>query len=356
MGRKRLTLGIVAIAIASITALGSTGVVYAAAPPKELQPNCVLVVATVQCTFSYSGTDGSDGSAQSFTTPAGVRTLTIEAWGAEGGGGDLQSLGGHAKGTITVAADAILAVRVGGQPTTAAGGFNGGGTGTPAGGGASDVRIGGDSVGDRVIVAGGGGGTGEVSVNGSTISLLGGYGGGDAGGDGVCDFPHVGLSFPGCGGGGSSSTGGAPGSSTCQGGLSVVTTIAAEPGSFGAGGNAATETCGAGTQTFTFVGAGGGGGWFGGGGGGASASLALLAFIVGGGGGGAGHVSPFATDTVNEPAVRSGSGAVLISYADTPPSKFACRHGGWRSWVNSRGRAFRDAKSCVTWVERHRKP
>ena len=92
----------------------------------------------------------------------------LEVWGAQGGsvygtGG----LGGYSVGTLTVAAQKPLYIYVGSQPSSTAGGWNGGGSGSAddrilvygsGGGGASDIRYNGTALGNRVIVAGGGGG------------------------------------------------------------------------------------------------------------------------------------------------------------------------------------------------------
>lgn len=120
------------------------------------------------------------GAVQTVTLPKGVYKL--EVWGAEGGGSRLSGnsdsglggLGGYSTGTITIEKNTAIYVYVGGAGGSstngnAAGGFNGGGQGYASGfsepgnggGGASDIRIGADSLYNRVIVAGGGGGGGE---------------------------------------------------------------------------------------------------------------------------------------------------------------------------------------------------
>lgn len=140
--------------------------------------------AVVGQTFSCNGTTGADGSVQSFTVPAGICTVTVDVYGAQGGSGSATigpgGLGGRATATIAVTPDEVLEVRVGGQGltggTAGSGGFNGGNGGALSnvvggGGGASDVRQGGDDSGDRVVVAGGGGGGGGVSTaEGSSLS------------------------------------------------------------------------------------------------------------------------------------------------------------------------------------------
>ena len=128
-------------------------------------------------TFSYNGTTGSDGSVQTFTAPT-TDSYTFEVWGAQGGNYDTYygGLGGYSKGTVNLEKGTKLYIYVGGTPATnssnrtaVTGGFNGGGNGYnryynstytygQGGGGATDIRIGTDSLYARVIVAGGGGG------------------------------------------------------------------------------------------------------------------------------------------------------------------------------------------------------
>src|SRR5947207_259724 len=88
---------------------------------------------------------------QTFTVPAGVFSITIDAWGAQGGAGGSGGsggLGGHATATISVTPGQVLQVIVGGQGVGLTAGCNGGGVGGDAvfdgggGGGASDVRTG----------------------------------------------------------------------------------------------------------------------------------------------------------------------------------------------------------------------
>jgi hypothetical protein len=107
-------------------------------------------------TFNFTG------AAQTWTVPAGLTEATFDLYGAQGGGipGDplfLPGLGGRATATIAVTPGASIQVNVGGQGGIfgGGGGFNGGG------GGASDIRIGGTALTDRVLVAGGGGGSGN---------------------------------------------------------------------------------------------------------------------------------------------------------------------------------------------------
>jgi len=131
--------------------------------------------------LSYDGTDGTDGSVQQVELPPG--TYLIRMWGAQGGhryedDEEYGGKGGFAEGKITLTETTMVNVRVGGYPANNTdGGYNGGGDGgIGPGGGASDMRIGGDELTDRVLVAAGGGGGYGGDV--------GGYGGGLIGGDG----------------------------------------------------------------------------------------------------------------------------------------------------------------------------
>ena len=189
--------------------------------------------------FNYTG------STQSKTLKPG--TYTIECWGGQGGtySSYIGGYGGYSKGTITLAKTTTVYVSVGGagssSSTTA--GFNGGGTGISSGrggGGATDVRIGQNSLYSRVIVAGGGGGAGVTSANANPC----GCGGGEYGGDGYYNDTTgsytIGQNR--CGGSASQTAGGKTWSTSTQ-------------ATFGQGGNASGYSCG-----------GGGGGWYGGGG------------------------------------------------------------------------------------------
>jgi MBG domain (YGX type)/Bacterial Ig-like domain (group 3)/Glycine rich protein len=191
-------------------------------------------------------------------------------------------LGGEATADLALTPGATVTLVVGGQggsppPCSGAGGggFNGGAAGGPysfegcvdgggGGGGASDVRIGGSGLGDRVPVAGGGGGTPAGIGCGN-----GGGGGGLTGGAGT---PSV----------NSSSCGEADGSGGDQ-------TGASGSGQLGVGSAGAT------------LGGGGGGGYYGGGGSG----------YVGGGGGGSGF-GP--AGTTFQTGVHAGDGVVMVSY------------------------------------------
>ncbi len=235
------------------------------------------------CGAANSTTFLATGSVQSFVIPAGITTLTIEAWGAQGGANWVSNInyGGYTKGTISVTPSQTLQVFVGKQATTIAGGFNGGGSGEglgKGGGGASDVRISPYSLNDRILVAGGAGGAGYWS----SLHIVGGVGGGLVGGTGYRGTPV--------------DEGGQGGTQTQSGlGTCVSFSNPAVAGGFGFGGNVAGCGC---------EGYGGGGGYYGGAGSGNCR----------GGGGGSGYLLPTATNTVFTSGINMGDGKVIISY------------------------------------------
>ncbi len=220
-------------------------------------------------TFNYTG------SVQSWTVPTGVTSITVDAYGAQGGAyNSTGGLGGRMQATIAVTSGQTVYVYVGGQD-----GYNGGGAkGTNAGigGGASDIRIGGTALSNRRVVAGGGGGAGN---NCGTTQEWGGAGGGSTGETGwQCNTQ---LNYVGTGG--TQFSGGTAGPCLSQ-------SPPSENGALGLGGRGAV-----------YHGGGGGGGYYGGGGGG-----------YGGGGGGSNWSS--GTILTNTQGVRSGNGQVIISW------------------------------------------
>lgn len=243
-------------------------------------------------TFSYTG------SAQTFTVPAGVTSITVDAYGGEGGRSPyaLASRGGRVQATITVTPGESLTATVGGAGGTSdfgpsavgAGGFNGGGNdgdqqiwGGGGGGGATDVRRGST----KLVVAGGGGGGAYQP---------GGHGGGTTGGACVVPTDCTGCGVSGgCGGGGTQTTGGSGGT-------------AGDGGAAGTSGSAGIG--GAGAPGWA-SGGGGGGGYYGGGGGGS-----MSGGNWGGGGGGSSYTEPGATNITHWQGVRSGNGLVIISW------------------------------------------
>ncbi len=232
-------------------------------------------------TFNYTG------AVQTYVVPAGVTTINIETYGAEGGTAQNDSsnciiggLGGYATGDLSVTPGETLNIYVGGRGYAGdIGGWNGGGNACndvvtcAKGGGASDVRQGGTTLSDRVIVGGGGGGAEWSGCSGSA-----GDGGGLTGADGA--HPTTGASD---GKGGTQTTGGAAGTGSNNG----------TAGTFGIGGAGSTGLNHSGS---------GGGGWYGGGG---SAE-------DGHGGGGSSYIGGV-TNGSTTAGSRQGNGQILIT-------------------------------------------
>ncbi len=233
--------------------------------------NCCMYSQLDTLIFEYTG------APQSWTVPSGVDEVAIVAAGAQGGSGPGEEggFGFRVKGDLAVSPGDILHIYVGGKGTTATngnltgGGWNGGGDANGGygsfsrggGGGASDVRIGGISLGDRVIIGGGGGGS-------ANDPYKGGNAGGDQGGNGVGGQA--------AGKGGSQSSGGSGSSSGCY------------SGELGVGGSSTSiGTC-----------AGGGGGYYGGGSG-------------SGGGGGSSYIGGVLNGEYLS-GLRTGDGIVMI--------------------------------------------
>lgn len=222
----------------------------------------------------YVNGNGTTTTKAGITLPKGQYKLEVWGAGVSKSYVSSQTLGGYSTGELTLAEPTLVYCVAGGMGAygaitsgsqrTLSGGFNGGGstllqgTGSNAGiggCGASDIRIGTDSVFARAIVAGGSSGR---NCRSNYASAGYGYGGGTTGGD-------SGFSSANAGGGTQSA-----------GGTAMVTS---GNGSFGQGGN------GYGSYTSYFYG-GGGGGWYGG------ASLYTLSSgsTAGTGGGGSGYV------------------------------------------------------------------
>lgn len=245
------------------------------------------------------------GAAQSATLPAGKYTLTC--FGAQGGyrsSSTYGGLGGKAVGTLTLTNATKIYAYVGGSGNTGGtnGGFNGGGKRATynGGGGATDIRIGRDSLYARVIVAGGGGSDGATNKGGGT-------GGGTTGGNTT-------ATNYGTGGYGATQTGN-------SGGTAYVTTTqsaTSTAGGFGFGGSGLNQNGG--------YGGAGGGGWYGG----AGTTPDSSGDDDKGGGGGSGYVytsgtasnypsgcllnsSYYLSDTSMSNGVQSGNGSISIT-------------------------------------------
>jgi hypothetical protein len=167
---------------------------------------------------------GFTGSVQTFTAPANG-TYKLEVWGAQGGSGGCYSAcptsgvggkGGYVTGLYYLTQGQTVSVYVGGQgagyssgsfmsASLKSGGWNGGGSNSSpscncagsGGGGATDIRIGGTALSNRVLVAGGGGGAGNAE---NTTRLS---NGGDGGGPTLANSTQIFTRTPGVAGGGS---------------------------------------------------------------------------------------------------------------------------------------------------------
>lgn len=206
--------------------------------------------------FSYTG------NYQTYTVPV-TGWYNVELWGARGGSGGsyISNLAPKTSGQIYLQANDVIYVYVGGAGISncttplCLGGYNGGGKGDAAGtanviqgsgGGATDIRYGGQSVNDRIMVAAGSGGGSSYLTNwfgtggggGRLIGDAGTYGGGS----GNSTYPGL---------GGTQITGGA--AANCV------------AGTFGYGGTRDSGIAGGGGGYY-----GGGCGWGAGGGGGSS--------------------------------------------------------------------------------------
>lgn len=290
-------------------------------------PNC-SAGTTCTVTFTYTG------DYYVWAVPNGITSIDISLSGAQGGSGNSPGgKGGVISGTLSVSSGANIYVYVGGQT-----GWNGGGaagTGNASmpsysGGGATDIRIGGQSLSDRKAVAGGGGGAGKSSCTGQdgggggypgglggrgTGTKYGGDGTSSAGGSvsgntnsgSTCD-----TSPPGGGGGGGAGGGAAGTYSTAAGGTggscgaatnsdAAGSTTGRTGGCFGIGGDGGSNS--------NNGGGGGGGGWYGGGAGGSNWGS--------GGGGGSSYLGTM-TSTSFTNANRSGNGIASITYLNVP--------------------------------------
>lgn len=283
----------------------ATTTTYYAAP-------VTLTPYTVHQTFNFTGTS------QLFTVPTGVTRVSIDAFGAGGiDAGGPPGKGGRARGVLAVTPGQELYIYVGGQGATP---FNGGGLGVSGanGGDASDVRVGGTTLANRIIVAGGGGGAGSGVFNywyfctnqngngggGTPVdsNFVGGAGGA-AGYSNGCGFDGGitggigGLNTSwdcGGGGGGGIISGGNGGNGN---NWDDNSPISGGNGTLGQGGNAIGIHSNAG---------GGGGGYFGGGG-------AAACSQTGQGGGGSSWTGTL-TSPLLQGGVKSGNGQVIISW------------------------------------------
>lgn len=259
--------------------------------------NGCVSIDTVEVTISSGGSTGSqmflaNGSVQTFTVPGCVTSITIAAYGAQGGivtqsGGSGGGLGAVMIGTFAVTPGQVLSVIAGqrGNPETY----------TSGGGGGSGVSDGTTPW----IVAGGGGGSDfqdmSYPLSNAPITTAGNPGnqsggaGGVSGGDGG-DYIYSGNNFS---RGGRGWLAGATGTFGQNGSSPNTSTTQGVFGLGGGGGSVGTGWCNCGA---------GGGGYSGGGAGNINTS---------GGGGGSYNAG---TNQNNTAGANAGDGRVVISW------------------------------------------
>ena len=253
---------------------------------------CISLQSQV-ATFNYTG------GQQSWVVPNCCNSVTVDVQGAYGGSNNCNTggLGGRVQATLPVTPGQTLYIFCGqgngNNVSICNGTYNGGGSPWNcggsyggAGGGASDIRIGGTALTDRKIVAGGGGGAASTYY---TCNGTGGSGGGLIGNNGWYNNSYSSCY---CGMGGTQSAGG--GGAQCYG--------------------CCTGTLGQGANSGPYSGA-GGGGYYGGGGG----------YYGGGGGGGSSYTASNVTGVTHTQGFRSGDGVVVITplIGQEPPASIA---------------------------------
>lgn len=253
------------------------------------------------------------GTIQMFAPNSCVRNITIDAYGAQGGGSTMTNQGGglgaHIKGDLAVAEGVLLLVLVGAPGGTALR-VGGGGGGTFVWDAASSAK--------PYVAAGGGGGAGlnspglpglttENGGNGGAAT----GGGGTNGSGGVTPSPLTNWAAGGGGWVSDGASGGGPLSEPC--GLAVGGKMPRNGGAGGAPGGAVLTATGGfgggggGQGQCNVTGGGGGAGYSGGGGG---IDNGAPNFTPGGGGGSFNG----GTNQVNMAGVKAGEGSVTISW------------------------------------------
>ena len=247
---------------------------------------CATAPSGGQQVLSYTGGD------QQFIVPAGVTALTVQAWGAGGGGGDSLpgAAGGYAEATIPVTPGSTLTIVVGGRgiplpPSSSpvAGGYGGGGdSGTLYG-----RELGGSGGGLSGVFSGGATMTFDATGQSRALVIAGGGAGGSA------RWDHSSGQFGGNTGAGGGTEGLYGSTTDADTGYVLITARRGAPGTQSYYANGCTSYCDASAHGTAlrggtgggYGGSGGGGGYFGGGGGSAYVN----------GAGGSGYVTAAAT-------------------------------------------------------------
>jgi hypothetical protein len=246
-------------------------------------------------TFSYTG------AVQTWTvpsSPSGSVVLSIDAYGAQGGGSG--GNGGRVQTTLTISSGTVLRIVVGGQPNSrnpvygfaGSGGANFSTSGRDgfAGGGLTGIfnNISISQANCFMLAAGGGGASG---LNFNSGGIAGAPNGSNGNQGNFSGFQEGGR-------GATQSAAGAAGASIDPQSAASTSGAAINGGNGGA------------INTSTWVGGGGGGAGFFGGGGGAGGGTSN-----GAGGGGSSYVNTsFATNTTYSAGVRTGNGVLTIVY------------------------------------------
>ena len=241
---------------------------------------------------------GFTGTTQTWVVPPNVASVQVDLAGARGRTIDNCSncyrggRGGRVQATLAVTPGQVLTIEVGGDrgynPSTLYqdGGYNGGGRGSEPGGGATDIRIGGTALTNRVLVAGGGGGSGYYA--------RGGPGGGLTGGTGLVPTGSNPTGVPATGG--TQTAGGTDGGTPQQ-----YCYCGSTPAGLGVGASLTGGT--------SWGAAGGGGGYYGGG----------MSHGNAGAGGGSSYSDPtLATNVIHTQGYQNGAGYVKITFSFQP--------------------------------------
>ena len=257
--------------------------------------------AQVTQTFTFTG------AMQTFVVPPCVSTITVDVKGSQGGSnsaGILGGLGGSSNGVLSVAQGNTLYIYVGGMNGYNGGGLPGASTCTAAiggfGGGASDIRLNGTALGNRVAVGAGGGGAGGERIGTCGRGTGGGGGGGSYGGGGGAGYPASSTTVP---TGGTQTAGGSGGTSSfspAQNGL---------PGVLGIGGNGGGETSSNQAGSNSAFPGGNGGGLIG-----SNGQQPPTNIFTGQSGAGGSCFLTALSGTTTTPGNRSGNGIVTLSY------------------------------------------
>lgn len=231
-------------------------------------------------------------SLQTFTVPLGVSKIHVDCVASKGQDSSASYIskggkGGRVQCDLAVNGGETLYIMVGAIPTSGS---------TPSYN-ASDIRIGGNTLNDRVIVAGGGGGATVGTVYAYVGQANGGDGGGTTGGTGgMQNMPN-----------GRAATGGTQTAGGTGGYGSFFAVSQGGDGSFGLGGNG---------NSYSGLACCGGAGYYGGGGG---CSLAFASEDGGfgaacGGAGGSSYTNASCSNVVHTQGYQDGAGYVTISF------------------------------------------